>query len=213
MVDNNLFLSGASLLDMSEGGAYVHNLFNGTLVSAPEPNRETPYHPAHATALAGLSSVKGGDDRFYNNLFVGRSGTDSQKVTGFGLSVYDQRAYPLQTGGNVYYHGAQPYGWESGAVVSAADPQVKLVQQGDRFILRLEIGPELKQAKTALITTQALGKARISGLPYENSDGTPIALTRDFLGRKRNPSHPTPGPFEHLGTGPQELSLGQMTSP
>src|SRR5581483_9565198 len=71
IVDNNLFLSPASLLDVSEGGAYLHNLFMGTIVSAPEPFRQTPYHPAHSTALAGLASVKGGDCRFYNNLFVG----------------------------------------------------------------------------------------------------------------------------------------------
>ena len=29
LVDNNLFLSGLSLRDMSEGGAYVHNLMTG----------------------------------------------------------------------------------------------------------------------------------------------------------------------------------------
>ncbi|MFO1500982.1 MAG: right-handed parallel beta-helix repeat-containing protein, partial [Verrucomicrobiota bacterium] len=47
LVDNNLFLSGVSLLDMSEGGAYAHNLFAGKIISRPEPSRETPYHPAH----------------------------------------------------------------------------------------------------------------------------------------------------------------------
>ena len=51
LVDNNLFLSAASLLDVSEGGAYAHNLFNGTFGSAPEPNRETPFHPASQTAI------------------------------------------------------------------------------------------------------------------------------------------------------------------
>jgi hypothetical protein len=36
LVDNNLFLSGRSLFDMSQGGAYVHNLFAGQVVPRPE---------------------------------------------------------------------------------------------------------------------------------------------------------------------------------
>ncbi len=207
LVDNNLFLSPASLLDVSEGGAYAHNLFNGTIVNAPEPNRETPYHPAHTTTLAGLTSVKGGDDRFYNNWFVGRGTPATNTISGFGLAVYNRRPYPLQTGGNVYYHGAQPYGWETGQAESETDPQLKLAQEGDRFVLRLQTGPELAQAKTVPVTTQLLGKARVSGLPYENADGSPVTLGTDFFGKKRNARHPVPGPFAELGSGVQELKL------
>jgi len=66
MVDNNLFLSANALLDWSEGGAYAHNLFAGRIVHRPELRRETPYHPAHSTTVAGLQNIQGGDDRFYN---------------------------------------------------------------------------------------------------------------------------------------------------
>lgn len=45
IVDNNLLLSGTSLLDMSEGGAYVHNIFAGKINCSPEPNRETRITP------------------------------------------------------------------------------------------------------------------------------------------------------------------------
>jgi hypothetical protein len=91
VVDNNLFLSPASLLDMSEGGAYMHNLFNGTIVSAPEFSRQTPYHPAHSTTVAGLSNVHGGDCRFYNNLFVGPGERSAKENTEFGLASYSKR--------------------------------------------------------------------------------------------------------------------------
>jgi alpha-L-arabinofuranosidase len=64
MVDNNLFLSPTSLLDMSQGGAYAHNLFAGKITNRPEPDRETPYHPAHSTTVAGLAVTTGGDHRF-----------------------------------------------------------------------------------------------------------------------------------------------------
>ncbi|MGC4055892.1 MAG: right-handed parallel beta-helix repeat-containing protein [Paludibaculum sp.] len=71
VVDNNVLLSEISLRDWSEGGAYLHNLIGGRISSSPELSRWTPYHRAHSTALAGLSNIQGGDDRFYNNILVG----------------------------------------------------------------------------------------------------------------------------------------------
>jgi alpha-N-arabinofuranosidase len=203
IVDNNLFLSGGSLLDVSEGGAYVHNLFNGNLISAPEPNRETPYHPAHSTAVAGLTSVKGGDCRFYNNIFVGRGESSAKGAEGYGLSMYDKREYPLQTGGNVFYNGARPYATEANYLaLPTLDPKVKLVQEGNKMILEFNVGPKLKQAKTRIANTALLGKAKVSGVAYENPDGSPLKIDADYLGKKRNEVTPTPGPFEKTGTSP-----------
>ena len=71
-----------SLLDMSQGGAYAHNLFGGKTRNRPEPNRETPYHPAHSTTVAGLAVTTGGDNRFYNNIFVGDGQTPSAEQKG-----------------------------------------------------------------------------------------------------------------------------------
>jgi alpha-L-arabinofuranosidase len=78
LVDNNIFLSPTALLDMSEGGAYAHNLMTGRIVSTVELGRQTPYHPAHSTTVAGLVNIKGGDNRYYNNLFIG-AGADPAK--------------------------------------------------------------------------------------------------------------------------------------
>lgn len=203
VVDNNLFLSAASLLDMSQGGAYAHNLFLGKITSAPEPSRETPYHPAHSTTVAGLTHIKGGDCRFYNNIFVGR-GTSSE-AAGFGLSVYDQREYPLQTSGNVYYNGAQAYRGEQSCPVSTLDPQVKLVQADEKVTLEFSPGSELKEASTQRVTTALLGTAKIPQLPYENADGSPLEISTDYFGKKRSQSQPTPGPFERPAAGQLRL--------
>ena len=218
VVDNNVFLSPTSVLDMSEGGAYVHNLFAGRINNRPEPGRETPYHPAHSTTVAGLVSIKGGDDRFLNNIFVGNGEwlTDERKgnlkelrwISGFGLWGYDGRELPLQVSGNVYYHGAQPYGKESDAVVLAdINPQVKLVQKGDRFALEISLGPELQRASTKRVTTAVLGKAKIPGLAYENADGSPLKVDTDYFGRKRSAARPTPGPFETRGSSPHTFEV------
>ncbi|MGQ9576047.1 MAG: right-handed parallel beta-helix repeat-containing protein [Thermoguttaceae bacterium] len=198
LVDNNLFLSGVSLDDMSEGGAYVHNLFAGQIRSRPELGRSTPYHPAHSTALAGLVPTRGGDNRFFNNLFLGRS----DKAAGYGLAAYDAREFPLQTGGNVYYHGARPYARETDPLlVPKLDPRPEVVEQAGRVELRITLGPVPQKAATVLVTTERLGKARVSGLPYENADGSPLRVDTDYFGLKRNQARPTPGPFENPGVG------------
>jgi alpha-N-arabinofuranosidase len=170
------------------------------------------YHPAHATAVAGLSAIKGGDNRYYNNLFVGTGGSAGEvakndnrhrRVTGYGLWVYDTRAYPLQTGGNISYHHAQAYAGETNHLVLAElDPKVKLVEQGGQFVLHLTPGLELKQARTTFVTTKLLGQARIPGLPYEDADGSSLKISTDYFGKKRSQAKPTPGPFENPGTGP-----------
>ncbi len=193
LVDNNLFLSPVSLSDMSEGGAYAHNLFAGLIQSRPEPHRETPYHPAHSTAIAGLADIMGGDDRFYNNLLVGKG----EAAAGYGLRVYDQCEFPLQTGGNVYCHGAQPGTRETNAVnLAGVDPHVRLVEEGRQVFLQFGWRPEMRNPQTTLVTTRLLGKARIPRLAYENPDGSPLKVDRDYFGQRRNTVHPLSGPFE-----------------
>ncbi len=71
LVDNNIFASAYSFENMSQGGAYVHNLVLGNTLHRCVLNRSTPYHFPHCTALMGTSFIYGGDDRFYQNIFVG----------------------------------------------------------------------------------------------------------------------------------------------
>jgi hypothetical protein len=71
LVDSNLFLSPWAVKDMSTGGAYVHNYVAGRIANCTEHQRYTPYHVPHSTAVYGVSNILGGDNRFYNNVFVG----------------------------------------------------------------------------------------------------------------------------------------------
>jgi len=217
VVDGNLFLSKTNLLDVSEGGAYAHNLWTGKIMSGEEPGRLTPYHPAHSTAVAGLQPTRGGDDRFYNNVFVGPQGAVveqqqpkdwAHRTTGYGLQVYDARSLPLQTGGNVYLGGARPYVKETDATVRPdASPRTELVEENGGFVLRFTAGPEFEMAATRLVTTEVLGKTVVAQVPYEDSDGSPLAVEVDFFGRPRDRSRPTPGPFERPGSGELRIRL------
>ncbi len=211
LVDNNIFLSGLSLQDWSEGGAYVHNLMTGRIVSRPEPRRSTPYHKAHSTALAGLDSTTGGDNRFYNNIFVGGGSTADarpERSGGYGLWVYNHREYPLRTAGNVYFAGARAYAQETGALDrSGENPKVELVEEQGYGFLRLTLGADLQSAATGLVNTEMLAKAKVSGLGYDDVDGAPVVIGSDFAGKKRKMSKPSAGPFEDPGRGSLKLRL------
>ncbi len=192
LFDGNILLSATSLLDMSEGGAYAHNLFGGKLTPRPEPSRETPFHPAHSTEIAGLRSVEGGDDRFFNNIFAG----------GGGLAAWDDVKRPSFMDGNVLLAGAKPCRGEADALVEAADPGVKLTELPDGWYLEMRF----RRAWTAErarkpVTTELLGKAAVPGLPYERPDGTPIRVDADCRGKPRSAANPTPGPLEDPGDG------------
>ena len=218
LVDNNLFLSPINLRDWSQGGAYAHNLMTGKIDSRPELKRFTPYHQAHSTALAGLTNISGGDNRFYNNLLVGgaEAGADAhgfdsnnpRRFVGFGLWVYDTRERPLHTGGNVYFNSARPHSKETSPLtLSANDPRPRLVEEGDRVFLQLTASPEWKQAETKLVTTGLLGKAAVSQLAFENADGSPLTVDTDYFGQKRSEAKPSPGPFENPGEGNLRLQV------
>lgn len=80
LVDNNLFLSKASVRLACQGVALVHNLMLGALtgvgsgtdmvVNGMIERRYTPYHIRHETEVAGFMTILHGDNRIYNNIFI-----------------------------------------------------------------------------------------------------------------------------------------------
>ncbi|MBT1174269.1 right-handed parallel beta-helix repeat-containing protein [Bifidobacterium sp. LC6] len=87
LFDNNIFGSFYSMDNVAQGSAFVHNLFCGTTQPRTVLNRSTPYHLPHSTAVAGYACVYGGDDRFYQNIFVG--GPEFSAVTHRGTAYAD----------------------------------------------------------------------------------------------------------------------------
>jgi len=198
MIDNNVFLSPTSLLDVSEGGAFVHNLFAGRIITFPEPNRDTPYHKAHSTEVAGLVNTKGGDNRFYHNLFV----------SGTGLAPYDRAALPMFVAGNVFLAGTAPCKAEQSPIVASQfDPAIELQVSDGAVELRIALDKQWGDAARPLVTTELLGKARIPDLPYEQPDGTPYRIDTDYFGQPRSADRLFPGPFASPIDGVQTFKL------
>jgi len=199
LVDNNLFLSPTTLLSHSQGGAYVHNLMTGGISVNHYDDRQTPFHKAHSTAVAGMRDNPRGDDRYYNNLLVARA----------DLSQYDESQLPVAMAGNVFLKGAKPSRHEARPLVRPEfDPEIKLVPRSDSCQLQLRLDPVWSTEETRkLVTTALLGRAVIPNLPFENADGTPLRVDTDYFGKPRNEGNPTPGPFENPGAGRQTLKV------
>jgi alpha-N-arabinofuranosidase len=187
LVDNNLFLSPATLLTVSQGGAYVHNLIAGGLNSAPFDGRLTPYHKPHSTALGGMHDNPRGDDRYYNNIFV----------EGWNASPYDTVKFPVWMQGNVFLKGAKPSTHEAAPLVNAAfDPALKLLEKPDGWYLEMTADPAWNAVTRPLVTTAVLGKTKIAECAYENPDASPLRIDTDYNGKPRDAANPAVGPFE-----------------
>jgi alpha-L-arabinofuranosidase len=202
LVDNNFFLSGNSLLVDSQGGAYVHDLFAGSVSVAHTETRETPYHKAHSTEVLGLHPNPSGDDRYYNNIFVNG-----------GLAAYDEAKLPVFMAGNVFLNGAKPSKHESDPIVrSDFDPGLSVALKPDGVYVRIKLDKAWTQRQRQGVTTALLGKTNAAGLPYEHADGSPYRIDGDYFGRTRSPGNPFPGPVEPSAFDMQILKVWPVTS-
>ena len=158
LVDNNIFLSEVGLRDVSEGGAFVHNLFAGKLTRNPD-RRTTPYHKPHSTELVALRKVLGGDDRFYNNIFVAGYAAipiPVDKITtrriGYGLEIYNDAELQMYVNGNVYYKGAKHFAGETNWVEQPEfDPSIRIKEEGPNTFIYIKYDNSVKRLKNKLL--------------------------------------------------------------
>ncbi|MCX6327052.1 MAG: right-handed parallel beta-helix repeat-containing protein [Bacteroidia bacterium] len=226
IVDNNILLSENSIRNFSQGGAFVHNLIAGKMVHATVLNRFTPYHFQHSTGVAGLMTIIGGDDRYFNNIFIGNETSESSQkkpdtADKYGLEAYDD--YPIESdiwltgrsvddyakikmpvfiGSNLYLNDAKPYKKETNIKVNAIlKPELSLEEKGNEVFLHINTDESFSEVNCKMITTKLLGYAIQSEAPFENTDGTTIEFATDYFGIKRNETNPGVGPFETLSKG------------
>ncbi len=216
IIDNNLFLSGNTVNDISHGCAFAHNLFAGRMIAWPN-QRTTPYHKAHSTEIAGMNDIPGGDQRFYNNIFFNpdkpvpwpdRIPRELDNQHYFGLATYDTVNLPVFMEGNVYLGRAEPSKHEKDPLTDPkVEPAFKLIEKPDGWYLQMEINKEWVQRNRPLVTSEMLGKAKIPDLPYEDPGGKPYRIDTDYFGNKRTTDNPCPGPFDVPKEGRQLIKV------
>src|SRR5699024_10925067 len=71
LIDHNILTDDCAIDNLAQGGAYVNNIIAGKMLHRRVLDRNTPYHQPHSTDLKGFAPVYGGDDRWFNNIFIG----------------------------------------------------------------------------------------------------------------------------------------------
>jgi hypothetical protein len=193
LIDNNILLSKLAVRDWSEGGAYVHNLIAGNIELRPQ-DRETPYHLPHSTELIGLKKTLCGDNRYFNNIFVG--GVSENDRTKSGLGVYENAELPMFVDGNVYLNSARKFSKEKNFLEIKTNPEIQIEEKENGIFLSINLDEKILKMQNQMVTTEILGKAVIPNAAFENRDGSPLVIDSDFFGKKRNTKNPTAGPFE-----------------
>lgn len=230
IVDNNIFASPYSLDNIAQGGAYIHNLFCGTMRREPVLDRTTPYHMPHSTVPLGTAFVYGGDDRWYQNIFTGgqttyteqsKAGTYDYNGSPSSFAEYqelveakgngDHESFqevpqPVYIRGNCYLNGALPYEKEEALVVSASDLHVQIIREEDGLWLICDVPEELAEQKGKIVTTGMLDTPRIVEERYETPEGEDIWFDRDICGNVREEGA-VPGPFARLHKGENKFLL------
>ena len=200
IVDNNILLSPSAISTMSEGGAYLHNLIAGLVQMWPEPNRFTPYFLPHSTDVAALTTILSGDDRYYNNIFVG-FGAKELKDTGTkpGLETYDNAKLPVFIADNLYYFGAKQSLKDINALSDAGfNPAITIEEKGESLFLHFDVNQLYYNQKGKIINTAILGRARIPKARFDNPDGNVLTIDRDYSGNMRTVQNNVAGPFVNL---------------
>ncbi|MCL2051850.1 MAG: right-handed parallel beta-helix repeat-containing protein [Lachnospiraceae bacterium] len=225
LVENNIMASSYALKNMSQGGAYVNNLFGGGLITFDVRQRATPYHLPHSTKVKGYAVIYGGDDRFYNNIFVGR-GEGADYGTGyydeFNTSLADfihniQKDAPVDIDRfieekeavfidfNLYLDGASAFAKEEHATDLsdfAANLRVE-IKDGLNY-LHIDLPDQFDSLTVPVKTTESLGRTRISDAEYEDSDGSELRIETDINGEKNTGRI---GPLKALKSGSNRILI------
>lgn len=230
LVDNNIFASDYNFENVAQGGAYIHNLYCGTTRRVDCLDRATPYHFPHTTEVAGVAVVYGGDDRYYQNIFVGgkpeyiitsKSGTIAyedftespeayleiiKSRPEDDLSRYQIVRQPACINHNCYYKDASPVTREADNYCSSLDPKVTIVTEGKNTYLEMVVDEGMFSLDSEIYNTEKLGSVRIVEENFENPDGTPITFNQDFLGQMRG-EKPVVGPINQLKIGYNRIKI------
>jgi hypothetical protein len=233
LIDNNIFASDFSFENAAQGGAYVHNLCCGKMNLLKVLDRSTPYHFPHTTEVAGTAVVYGGDDRFYNNLFVGVEGIQNCGTTGYNpntpgyeeyvekvlnqgvgdLEMFKRVEQPAYISANVYLNGAEGFNREKdGYTDNEFNPYVKILEEGNEVYLELNIPKEALDVSAKIASTETLGTVRIVDAIFDDPNWKPIILNHDYMGERRS-EKPVVGPIERLKPGFNRIKVWDNLQP
>lgn len=226
VIDHNILASEYAIDNMSQGGAYINNLIAGKMEKRKVLNRYTPYHRPHSTTVAGYACVYGGDDRFYNNIFIGKDGLEGvgtshymnhttsleeylKKVDekGWDIKTLELIEQPVYINNNAYFNGAEPFEREKEKLVDKNfDPRFTVIEKGEEVYMSCELPDTFENIVGEVCSTNSLERVRIVDADFERPDGGNLVLDTDFLDEQK-PEKSSLGPISTLKKGKNYIKV------
>lgn len=227
LVDHNILGSEYAIDNFAQGGAYINNLICGKMVHRKVLERSTPYHFPHSTDIAGCAVVYGGDDRFKNNIFVGKDSVEMVGTAHFNgytnsleeyielvekrepgdLNIFLEVEQPVYINRNMYLNGAISYEDEKNKLVkNDFSPEINILEKEDGVYLHCKLPEEFEEFLGEVQTTKTLGRVRIVDMEFENPDGSELILDTDYFGERKTDRHVI-GPINQLKKGNNQVKV------
>lgn len=226
IVDNNILTSDYALDNHAQGGAYVNNIINGEIVHRLMLDRATPYHVPHSTLIAGFAPVYGGDDRFYNNIFIGQEGipnVGTEIYNGYNTSLsefkeavakeegdhesFHKIKQPVYIEDNAYFNKANQFNREDRNFIDEnVNPNLSIVEEGNDVYLNIYVPESFIEFKGKVYDTETLPKVRIVDADFEDENGTSLAIDTDLNDELRE-NESMIGPLQTLTTGNNKVKI------
>jgi alpha-L-arabinofuranosidase len=227
LVDHNILGSEYAIDNFAQGGAYINNLICGKMVHRKVLERSTPYHFPHSTDIAGCAVVYGGDDRFKNNIFVGKDSVEMVGTAHFNgytnsleeyielvekrepgdLNIFLEVEQPVYINHNMYLNGAISYEDEKNKLVkNDFSPEINILEKEDGVYLHCKLPEEFEEFLGEVQTTKTLGRVRIVDMEFENPDGSELILDTDYFGERKTNRHVI-GPINQLKKGNNQVKV------
>lgn len=226
IVDNNILTADYALDNHAQGGAYVNNIINGEIVHRLMLDRATPYHVPHSILIAGFAPVYGGDDRFYNNIFIGQEG-----IPNIGTEIYngyttslsefkeavakeegDHESFhkikqPVYIEDNAYFNKANQFNREDRNFIDeSVNPDLSIVEEGNDVYLNISVPESFIEFKGKVYDTETLPKVRIVDADFEDEKGNSLTINTDLNDDLREHESMI-GPLQTLTTGNNKVKI------
>ncbi|MFQ3844765.1 right-handed parallel beta-helix repeat-containing protein [Staphylococcus pseudoxylosus] len=226
IVDNNILTADYALDNHAQGGAYVNNIINGEIVHRLMLDRATPYHVPHSTLIAGFAPVYGGDDRFYNNIFIGQEGipnVGTEIYNGYNTSLsefkeavakeegdhesFHKIKQPVYIEDNAYFNKADQFNREDRNFIDeSVNPDLSIVEEGNDVYLNISVPESFIEFKGKVYDTETLPKVRIVDADFEDENGNSLTLNTDLNDDLREHESMI-GPLQTLTTGNNKVKI------
>lgn len=226
IVDNNILTADYALDNHAQGGAYVNNIINGEIVHRLMLDRATPYHVPHSTLIAGFAPVYGGDDRFYNNIFIGQEGipnVGTEIYNGYNTSLsefkeavakaegdhesFHKIKQPVYIKDNAYFNKANQFNREDRNFIDeSVNPDLSIVEEGNDVYLNISVPESFIEFKGQVYDTETLPKVRIVDADFEDENGNSLTINTDLNDDLREHESMI-GPLQTLTTGNNKVKI------